>query len=28
VNDDLVELTGTTIVQVQGACPALPRKSE
>jgi hypothetical protein len=27
VNDDLVELNGTTIMQVQGACPALPRKS-
>jgi hypothetical protein len=28
LNDDLVQLTGTTIVQIQGACPALPRKSE
>jgi hypothetical protein len=28
LNDDLVELNGTTIVQVPGACTAVPRKSE
>jgi hypothetical protein len=27
-NDELVELNGSTIVQIPGACPALPRKSE
>ena len=25
---DVVQLTGTTILQIQGACPALPRKSD